>query len=166
MGIVSEVLAGADSQGRFLNSSELEKFRKIGSEYSSRIDVVNDISKNASSIVSGAARALFSDQPQLISPGGNAYTSRRMSACLRDMEVILRYITYSILAGDPNILNDRCLNGLREVYLALGTPTSSVAASIQKMKEQTLEISTGKDLPENILNELSSYFDLAAVSIS
>lgn len=166
MGIVSEVLTGADNQGRFLNSSELEKIRRMNSEYSSRIDIVNDISKNASSIVSGAARALFSDQPQLISPGGNAYTSRRMSACLRDMEVILRYITYSMLAGDPNILNDRCLNGLREVYLALGTPTSSVATSIQKMKEQVLEISSSKNMPESMLDELTSYFDIAATSIA
>ena len=48
-------------------------------------------------IVANAARALFAQQPQLIAPGGNAYTSRRMAACLRDMEIILRYVTYAVL---------------------------------------------------------------------
>ena len=85
-----------------------------------RMDAVNGITSNASSIVANAARALFADQPQLIQPGGNAYTSRRMAACLRDMEIILRYVTYAAFSGDASVLDDRCLNGLRETYVALG----------------------------------------------
>jgi hypothetical protein len=61
---------------------------------------VNRITSSASKIVSDAARALFAEQPQLIAPGGNAYTNRRMAACLRDMEIILRYITYATFTGD------------------------------------------------------------------
>ena len=86
-------------------------------------------------IVTSAARALFAEQPQLIQPGGNAYTNRRMAACLRDMEIILRYVSYAMIAGDSSVLDDRCLNGLKETYQALGVPASSVAAGIQKMKE-------------------------------
>ena len=82
---------------------------------------MNRISSNASSIVANAARDLFAQQPALIAPGGNAYTSRRMAACLRDMEIVLRYVTYAVFAGDASVLEDRCLNGLRETYLALGS---------------------------------------------
>ena len=99
-----------------------------------RLDAVNRITSNSSKIVADAARALFAEQPQLIAPGGNAYTNRRMAACLRDMEIILRYVTYAIFTGDASVLNDRCLNGLRETYVALGTPGASVAAGVEKMK--------------------------------
>jgi hypothetical protein len=51
--------------------------------------------------LTNAARALFEEQPQLIAPGGNAYTNRRMAACLRDMEIILRYVTYALSQVTP-----------------------------------------------------------------
>jgi phycocyanin beta chain len=69
-----------------------------------RMDCVNRMTGSASKIVGDAARALFAEQPQLIAPGGNAYTNRRMAACLRDMEIILRYITYAIFTGDASVL--------------------------------------------------------------
>ena len=63
-----------------------------------------------------------------------------MAACLRDMEIILRYVTYATFAGDASVLDDRCLNGLRETYQALGTPGSSVAVGVQKMKDAAIGI--------------------------
>ena len=49
----------------------------------------------------------------LIQAGGNCYPTRRMAACLRDGEIVLRYISYALLAGDASVLDDRCLNGLK-----------------------------------------------------
>jgi phycocyanin beta chain len=135
------------------------------------MDVVNRITSNSSTIVANAARSLFAEQPQLIAPGGNAYTSRRMAACLRDMEIILRYVTYAIFSGDASILDDRCLNGLRETYLALGTPGSSVAVGVQKMKDAALAIAgdpsgvTRGDCA-SLMSEVSSYFDRAASAVA
>jgi phycocyanin beta chain len=135
------------------------------------MDTVNRITSNASAIVSNAARALFAEQPQLIAPGGNAYTSRRMAACLRDMEIILRYVTYAIFAGDASVLDDRCLNGLRETYLALGTPGASVAVGVQKMKDAALAIVGDRNNITSgdcsaIMAEVASYFDRAASAVS
>jgi len=67
----------------------------MAAESNKRMDSLNRITSNASAIVTGAARELFAQQPALIAPGGNAYTHRRMAACLRDMEIVLRYITYA-----------------------------------------------------------------------
>jgi phycocyanin beta chain len=135
-----------------------------------RMDTVNRITSNSSTIVANAARSLFAEQPNLIAPGGNAYTSRRMAACLRDMEIILRYVTYAIFAGDASVLDDRCLNGLRETYLALGTPGSSVAAGVQKMKDAAVAIVADKNGITNgdcsaILAEVAGYFDRAAAAV-
>jgi phycoerythrin beta chain len=57
-----------------------------------------------------------------------------MAACLRDGEIVLRYISYALLAGDASVLDDRCLNGLKETYIALGVPTQSAARAVAIMK--------------------------------
>ncbi|NES71947.1 MAG: phycocyanin subunit beta, partial [Okeania sp. SIO2D1] len=136
----TKVVSQADARGEYLTDGQLDALKSMVGDSNKRMDVVNRITGNASSIVSNAARSLFAEQPQLIAPGGNAYTSRRMAACLRDMEIILRYVTYAIFSGDASVLQDRCLNGLRETYLALGTPGSSVAVGVGKMKDAALEI--------------------------
>jgi phycocyanin beta chain len=167
----AKVVSQADAKGEFLSTEQLDALNNIVRDGNKRLDAVNRITSNASTIVTDAARALFEEQPQLIAPGGNAYTNRRMAACLRDMEIILRYVTYAALAGDSSVLDDRCLNGLRETYQALGTPGSSVAAGVQKMKEAAVKIVndpagiTQGDCSQ-LVSEIASYFDRAAAAVA
>jgi len=94
-----------------------------------------------------------------------------MAACLRDMEIILRYVTYATFTGDASVLEDRCLNGLRETYVALGVPGASVAAGVQKMKDAALAIVND---PNGItrgdcsalVSEVAGYFDRAAAAVA
>nr|YP_009393875.1 phycocyanin beta subunit [Polysiphonia sertularioides]ARW62437.1 phycocyanin beta subunit [Polysiphonia sertularioides] len=166
----AKVVAQADARGEFLSSKQIEALESIIQEGNKRLDAVNKINSNASSIVTNSARVLFAEQPQLIQPGGNAYTSRRMAACLRDMEIVLRYVSYAMIAGDSSVLDDRCLNGLRETYQALGTPGSSVAVAIQKMKEASISLVNDSSGITNgdcssLISELSIYFDRAATAV-
>ncbi|MGQ9866396.1 MAG: phycocyanin subunit beta [Pseudanabaenaceae cyanobacterium] len=167
----AKVVSQADARGAYLTASQLDALNAMVADGNKRMDAVNRITSNSSAIVANAARALFAEQPQLIAPGGNAYTSRRMAACLRDMEIILRYVTYAIFAGDASVLDDRCLNGLRETYLALGTPGASVAVGVQKMKEAALAIVgdtnniTRGDCSQ-LMSEIASYFDRAAAAVA
>ena len=166
----SKVVAQADTRGEFLSTAQLDALSNMVKEGSKRLDTVNRITSNASTIVSNAARSLFAEQPQLVQPGGNAYTNRRMAACLRDMEIILRYVTYAMIAGDASVLDDRCLNGLRETYQALGVPGGSVANGVQKMKDAAIKIAND---PNGItqgdcsalMSELASYLDRAAGAV-
>ncbi|AUT02574.1 MULTISPECIES: phycocyanin subunit beta [Nostocales] len=167
----AKVVSQADARGDYLTTSQLDALSAMVADGNKRMDTVNRITSNASTIVANAARALFAEQPALIAPGGNAYTSRRMAACLRDMEIILRYITYAIFAGDASVLDDRCLNGLKETYLALGTPGASVAVGVQKMKDAALAIAgdtngiTRGDCSA-LMAEVASYFDKAASAVA
>ncbi|MCP9800334.1 phycocyanin subunit beta [Synechococcus sp. RedBA-s] len=167
----TKVIAQADARGEFLSSGQIDALGSIVADSNKRMDAVNRITSNASTIVANAARDLFAQQPALIAPGGNAYTSRRMAACLRDMEIILRYITYSIFTGDTSVLEDRCLNGLRETYLALGTPGASVAEGVRKMKDASIAIVndrggiTSGDC-SNLISEIGTYFDRAAAAVA
>ena len=167
----AKVVSQADARGEYLNVSQLDALGAMVAEGNKRMDTVNRITANASAIVANAARSLFAEQPQLIAPGGNAYTSRRMAACLRDMEIILRYITYAVFAGDASVLDDRCLNGLRETYLALGTPGASVAVGVSKMKDAAIAIVGDRNSITSgdcsaIMAEVASYFDRAASSVA
>ncbi|MCY7283089.1 MAG: phycocyanin subunit beta [Cyanobacteria bacterium CAN_BIN43] len=166
----TKVVAQADTRGEFVSDAQIDALKAMVAEGSKRLDTVNRITSNSSAIVANAARALFAEQPQLIAPGGNAYTNRRMAACLRDMEIILRYVTYAAFTGDASVLEDRCLNGLRETYSALGVPGGSVATGVNKMKEAAIAIAndsngiTRGDC-NSLMSELGSYFDKAAAAV-
>jgi len=169
--VFTKVISQADARGEYINDDKINALNQLVADGNKRIDTVNRITSSSSEIVSSAARSLFSDQPQLIQPGGNAYTSRRMAACLRDMEIILRYVTYAIFTGDGSVMDDRCLNGLRETYTALGVPGASVASGVSKMKEAAIALAND---PEGVtrgdcsslMAELGGYFDKAAAAVS
>jgi phycocyanin beta chain len=167
----TRVVSQADARGDFLSNEQLDALNGFVGDGLKRIDSVNRMTGSASTIVGNAARALFAEQPQLIAPGGNAYTNRRMAACLRDMEIILRYVTYATFTGDASVLNDRCLNGLRETYVALGVPGASVAAGVQKMKEAAIAIANDRNgITQGdcsaLMAEIASYFDQAAAAVA
>jgi phycocyanin beta chain len=166
----TKVVAQADARGDYVNDTQINALAQLVAEGSKRLDVVNRITGSASAIVADAGRALFDDQPQLIAPGGNAYTNRRMAACLRDMDIILRYVTYAIFTGDASVLDDRCLNGLRETYLALGVPGGSVAEAVRKMKAAAIAIANDRNGVtqgdcSSLMAELGTYFDRAASAV-
>ncbi|NEP32558.1 phycocyanin subunit beta [Moorena sp. SIO3B2] len=167
----TKLVSQADAQGQYISTEQLDALSAMVKDSNKRMDAVNRITSNSSTIVANAARSLFAEQPQLINPGGNAYTSRRMAACLRDMEIILRYVTYAIFAGDASVLEDRCLNGLRETYLALGTPGASVAVGVEKMKDAAIAIANDSNgiTPgdcSSLMAEIGSYFDKAAGAVA
>ena len=167
----AKVVSQADSRGAYISASQIDALSAMVADGNKRLDTVNRITSNSSTIVANAARSLFAEQPALIAPGGNAYTSRRMAACLRDMEIVLRYVTYAIYSGDASILEDRCLNGLRETYLALGTPGASVAVGIGKMKDAAIAIANDSNGITRgdcsaLMSEIGSYFDKAAAAVA
>jgi phycocyanin beta chain len=166
----TKVVSQADTRGELVSGAQIDALQAMVKDGSKRYDVVNRITSNASTIVANAARSLFEEQPQLIAPGGNAYTNRRMAACLRDMEIVLRYITYAVFTGDASVLDDRCLNGLRETYLALGVPGGSVANGVSKMKDAAIAIANDRNgiTPGDcsaLMAEVAGYFDRAAAAV-
>lgn len=167
----SRVVDQADKRGAYLSSGEIDALAAIVATGNKRLDIVNRLTGNASAIVANAYRATVADNSQVFGPGGACFHHRNQAACLRDMGFILRYVTYSVLAGDASVMDDRCLNGLRETYVALGTPGNVVAAAIGKMKEAALGIANNpngitRGDCNQLMSELSGYFDRAAAAVS
>ena len=70
--VFSKVVAQADAQGQYLSTGQLDALAAMVADGNKRMDTVNRITSNSSTIVANAARSLFVDQPNLIAPGGNA----------------------------------------------------------------------------------------------
>lgn len=166
-----------DEQSKTLSEEALGNLRLSVEEGIKRINVVNMITSNVNLILKTSVQQMILNNETLVQPGGICYTHRRMAACLRDTEIILRYLTYSLLSGNENILQDRCLNGLKETYLALGVPIDSSIYSVNIMREHIihlihqithnsqLEIKTTDGNYASIIEELNRYFDMIVSSL-
>ena len=132
---VTNLIKNYDITGRYLDRDALDSLKAYFSTGTARVTAAAVINGNAATIVRQAGTQLFDELPELIRPGGNAYTTRRYAACLRDMDYYLRYASYALVAGDTNVLDERVLQGLRETYNSLGVPIGPTVRGIQIMKE-------------------------------
>ncbi|QZZ19320.1 allophycocyanin subunit beta [Leptothermofonsia sichuanensis E412] len=157
---ITSLINASDVQGRYLDSAGVEKLRAYFQSGELRSRAATTISANSSSIVTQAvAKSLM--YTDITAPGGNMYTCRRYAACIRDMDYFLRYATYAMLAGDPSILDERILNGLRETYNSLGVPIGGTIRAIQAMKDVTADL-VGAEAGK----EMGVYFDYICSGLS
>lgn len=136
---VTSLIKNYDIAGRYFDRNALDDLKSYFESGTARVQAAAAINSNAAAIVKQAGLRLFEEQPELIRPGGNAYTTRRYAACLRDMDYYLRYATYAIVAGNMDVLNERVLQGLRETYNSLGVPISPTVSGIQIMKDIVIQ---------------------------
>jgi phycobilisome core component len=132
---VTSLIRNYDGTGRYLDRDAFDTLKSYFASGTARIAVANMINANAASIVKQASSRLFETVPELLRPGGYAYTTRRYSACLRDMDYYLRYASYALIAGNNDVLDERVLQGLRETYNSLGVPIGPTVVGIQIMKD-------------------------------
>lgn len=136
---ITSVVNNFDLTGEFLNRDAVDSLKDFMATGAARIQVALVIGSHATEIVKAAASQLFQEQPELVQPGGNAYTTRRYSMYLRDMDYFLRYCSYALVAGDASVLDERLLAGLRDTFNSLGIPLGATARSIQLMKNLVKE---------------------------
>ncbi len=132
---VTTLIKNYDTIGRYFDRDAVDALASYFATGTSRVKAASVVNGNAAAIVREAGTRLFSVLPELIQPGGNAYTTRRYAACLRDLDYYLRYATYALVAGDTDVLDERVLEGLRETYNSLGVPIGPTVQGIQIMKE-------------------------------
>jgi phycobilisome core component len=141
---VTNLIRNYDIAGRYLDRNAMDSLKDFFASGNARVAVATMVSGNAATIVKNAGLKLFEEVPELISPGGNAYTTRRYSACLRDMDYYLRYASYALVAGSMDVLDERVLQGLRETYNSLGVPIGPTVVGIQIMKDMLKEMAASQ----------------------
>ena len=132
---ITGLIGRYDQLGRYLDRAAIDRIDTYYGQAAVRLAAVELINREAATIVREASQLLWLEDPELILPGGNAYTTRRLAACLRDMDYFLRYASYALLADDFKILDERVLNGLDDTYKSLGVPTGPTVRSISLMAE-------------------------------
>jgi phycobilisome core component len=132
---ITSLIKNYDVAGRYFDRTAIDNLKSYFESGTARIQAAAVVNGNAAAIVKQAGSALFDELPELIRPGGNAYTTRRYAACLRDMDYYLRYASYALVAGNMDVLNERVLQGLRETYNSLSVPIGPTVRGIQIMKD-------------------------------
>nr|YP_009564847.1 allophycocyanin beta 18 subunit [Gelidium coulteri]YP_009565247.1 allophycocyanin beta 18 subunit [Gelidium sinicola]QBA96198.1 allophycocyanin beta 18 subunit [Gelidium coulteri]QBA96598.1 allophycocyanin beta 18 subunit [Gelidium sinicola] len=151
---VTNILNRYDLIGKYLDKTAINEINNYFSTALTRIQAIELINSQSSKIIREAAAKLYEEQPELLRPGGNSYTTRRYAACLRDIEYYLRYASYALIAGSTDILDERVLDGLRDTYNSLSVPISPTVRSI-KLLNQIIqnELIFANDRDRNLINE-------------
>jgi phycoerythrin beta chain len=130
----SRITANANMNTATLDKSDLEQIKKTIAGLNKRFDAVQALSNSASCCVSDAIAGIICQDPSLAEAGGPCHPNRKMAACLRDCEIILRYVCYALMAGDASVLEDRCLKGLKDTFNALNVSMPAMVKAINLMK--------------------------------
>jgi len=137
---ITSLINAYDATGKYFDRDALDTLKSYFATGNARLATSAAITANAAALVRKAGAQLFEEQPDLIAPGGNAYTTRRFAACLRDLDYYLRYASYALVAGNNDVLDERVLQGLRDTYSSLGVAIGSTARGIQILKELVFDL--------------------------
>ncbi len=145
MSVVSQVILKADDELRYPSSGELKgisEFMKTGVQ---RIRIAETFADNEKKIVDQASKQLWRKRPDFIAPGGNAYGQRQRAQCLRDYGWYLRLVTYGVLAGDKDLIEDIGLIGVKDMYNSLDVPVTGMVEAISSLKDVSLGLLNSED---------------------
>tara|TARA_B100000212_G_scaffold292994_1_gene235150 strand:+ start:71 stop:598 length:528 start_codon:yes stop_codon:yes gene_type:complete len=151
-------------------SNLLEKNFESIQEYvntaNSRLDAIISITNNSHAIAADAVTAMICENEDSLNSNNTINTTNKMSVCLRDGEIILRYVTYLLITKDESVLEKSCLKDLKNTYLSLGVPLPNAIKVVELIRDATIyDIKTtmnltveNKMIMSNLINETKIYF--------
>ncbi len=140
MSVVRDLILQADDQLRYPTGGELRSMVEFLSGGARRLSVVRVLTDNEKKIVDEASKQLFLRKPDYVAPGGNAFGQKQRAQCLRDYSWYLRLVTYGVLAGSTELIQQIGLVGAREMYNSLGVPMPGMVEAMRTLKEASLDL--------------------------
>tara|TARA_B100000900_G_C20575736_1_gene715251 strand:- start:72 stop:599 length:528 start_codon:yes stop_codon:yes gene_type:complete len=145
----------------------LENIKEFVNTSNTRLDAIISITNNSHAIAADAVTAMICENKDSLNSSNCVNTTNKMSVCLRDGEIIIRYITYLLITNDESILEKSCLKDLKNTYIALGVPLSNAIRVVELIKNSTItDIQTTSNFSQNkksiiseLIKETEIYFE-------
>jgi len=144
-----------------------ENIKEFVNTSNSRLDAIISITNNSHAIAADAVTAMICENQESVNSHNSVNTTNKMSVCLRDGEIIIRYITYLLITKDESILEKSCLRDLKNTYIALGVPLSHAIRIVELIRDSTIiDIQTtsslskeNKSVISGLVKETEFYFE-------